>query len=72
MQRYRDQREHLPTDVVKQLTEAAGTEDLTIIVQVKNANGDVKYTVSVSAKNVKNNKSLKAFDCQPVRRVNMN
>ena len=28
---------------------------------VKNANGDVKYTVSVSAKNVKNNKSLKAF-----------
>lgn len=51
----------LTTDVVKQLTEAAGTEDLTIIVQVKNANGDVKYTVSVSAKNVKNNKSLKAF-----------
>lgn len=47
--------------VVKQLTEAAGTEDLTIILQVKNANGDVKYTVSVSAKNVKNNKSLKAF-----------
>ena len=51
----------LTTDVVKQLTEAAGTEDLTIIIQVKNANGDVKYTVSVSAKNVKNNKSLKAF-----------
>ena len=51
----------LTTDVVKQLTEAAGTEDLTIIMQVKNANGDVKYTVSVSAKNVKNNKSLKAF-----------
>lgn len=51
----------LTTDVVKQLTEAAGTEDLTIILQVKNANGDVKYTVSVSAKNVKNNKSLKAF-----------
>lgn len=51
----------LTTDVVKQLTEAAGTEDLTIIVQVKNANGDVKYTVSVSAENVKNNKSLKAF-----------
>lgn len=51
----------LTADVVKQLTEAAGTEDLTIIVQVKNANGDVKYTVSVSAKNVKNNKSLKAF-----------
>ena len=49
------------TDVVKQLTEAAGTEDLTIIVQVKNTNGDVKYTVSVSAKNVKHNKSLKAF-----------
>lgn len=49
----------LTADVVKQLTEAAGTEDLTIIVQVKNANGDVKYTVS--AKNVKNNKSLKAF-----------
>ena len=47
--------------MVKQLTEAAGTEDLTIILQVKNANGDVKYTVSVSAKNVKNNKSLKAF-----------
>ena len=51
----------LTTDVVKQLTEAAGTEDLTIVVQVKNANGDVKYTVSVSAENVKNNKSLKAF-----------
>lgn len=51
----------LTADVVKQLTEAAGTEDLTIIVQVKNANGDVKYTVSVSAENVKNNKSLKAF-----------
>ena len=51
----------LTADVVKQLTEAAGTEDLTIIVQVKNANGDVKYTVSVSAKNVKHNKSLKAF-----------
>lgn len=51
----------LTTDVVKQLTEAAGTEDLTIIMQVKNANGDVKYTVSVSAENVKNNKSLKAF-----------
>ena len=51
----------LTADVVKQLTEAAGTEDLTIIVQVKNTNGDVKYTVSVSAKNVKNNKSLKAF-----------
>lgn len=51
----------LTTDVVKQLTEAAGTEDLTITVQVQNANGDVKYTVSVSAENVKNNKSLKAF-----------
>lgn len=51
----------LTADVVKQLTEAAGTEDLTIIVQVKNANGDVKYTVSVSAENVKHNKSLKAF-----------
>ncbi len=51
----------LTADVVKQATEAAGTEDLTIIVQVKNANGDVKYTVSVSAKNVKHNKSLKAF-----------
>ena len=51
----------LTADVVKQLIEAAGTEDLTIIVQVKNANGDVKYTVSVSAENVKNNKSLKAF-----------
>lgn len=51
----------LTADVVKQLTEAAGTEDLTIILQVKNANGDVKYTVSVSSKNVKNNKSLKAF-----------
>ena len=51
----------LTTDMVKQLTEAAGTEDLTIIVQAKNANGDVKYTVSVSAENVKNNKSLKAF-----------
>lgn len=51
----------LTADVVKQLTEAAGTEDLTIIVQVQNANGDVKYAVSVSAKNVKNNKSLKAF-----------
>ena len=51
----------LTADVVKQLTEAAGTEDLTIIMQVKNANGDVKYTVSVSAENVKNNKSLKAF-----------
>ena len=51
----------LTADVVKQLTEAAGNEDLTIILQVKNANGDVKYTVSVSAKNVKNNKSLKAF-----------
>ena len=51
----------LTADVVKQLTEAAGTEDLTIIMQVKNENGDVKYTVSVSAKNVKNNKSLKAF-----------
>ena len=51
----------LTADVVKQLTEAAGTEDLTIILQVKNANGDVKYTVSVSAKNVKNNKPLKAF-----------
>ena len=51
----------LTADVVKQLTEAAGTEDLTIIVQVKNANGDVKYTVSVSAKDVKHNKSLKAF-----------
>lgn len=51
----------LTADVVKQLTEAAGTEDLTIILQVKNANGDVKYTVSVSAKNVKNNKLLKAF-----------
>lgn len=51
----------LTADVVKQLTEAAGTEDLTIILQVKNANGDVKYTVFVSAKNVKNNKSLKAF-----------
>ena len=51
----------LTTDVVKQLTEAAGTEDLTIVVQVKNANGDVKYTVSVSAENVKHNKSLKAF-----------
>ena len=51
----------LTADVVKQLIEAAGTEDLTIIVQVKNTNGDVKYTVSVSAKNVKNNKSLKAF-----------
>lgn len=51
----------LTTDVVKQLTEAAGTEDLTITVQVKKANGDVKYTVSVSAENVKNNKSLKAF-----------
>lgn len=51
----------LTADVVKQLTEAAGTQDLTIILQVKNANGDVKYTVSVSAKNVKNNKSLKAF-----------
>ena len=51
----------LTADVVKQLTEAAGTEDLTIIVQVKNTNGDVKYTVSVSAENVKNNKSLKAF-----------
>uniref|UniRef100_UPI0032663AED endo-1,4-beta-xylanase n=1 Tax=uncultured Eubacterium sp. TaxID=165185 RepID=UPI0032663AED len=51
----------LTADVVKQLIEAAGTEDLTIIVQVKNANGDVKYTVSVSAENVKHNKSLKAF-----------
>lgn len=51
----------LTADVVKQLTEAAGTEDLTIIVQVQNTNGDVKYTVSVSAENVKNNKSLKAF-----------
>ena len=51
----------LTADVVKQLTEAAGTEDLTIILQVKNTNGDVKYTVSVSAKNVKHNKSLKAF-----------
>ena len=51
----------LTADVLKQLTDAAGTEDLTIILQVKNANGDVKYTVSVSAKNVKNNKSLKAF-----------
>ena len=51
----------LTADVVKQLIEAAGTEDLTIIVQVQNTNGDVKYTVSVSAKNVKNNKSLKAF-----------
>ena len=51
----------LTADVVKQLIEAAGTEDLTIIVQVKNTNGDVKYTVSVSAKNVKHNKSLKAF-----------
>ena len=51
----------LTADVVKQLIEAAGTEDLTIILQVKNANGDVKYTVSVSAENVKNNKSLKAF-----------
>ena len=51
----------LTADVVKQLIEAAGTEDLTIIMQVKNANGDVKYTVSVSAKNVKHNKSLKAF-----------
>lgn len=51
----------LTADVVKQLTEAAGTEDLTIIVQVQNANGDAKYTVSVSAENVKNNKSLKAF-----------
>lgn len=51
----------LTADVVKQLTEAAGTEDLTIILQVQNTNGDVKYTVSVSAKNVKNNKSLKAF-----------
>ena len=51
----------LTADVVKQLTEAAGSEDLTIIVQVKNANGDVKYTVSVSAENVKHNKSLKAF-----------
>ena len=51
----------LTTDMVKQLTEAAGTEDLTIIVQAKNANGDVKYTISVSAENVKNNKSLKAF-----------
>lgn len=51
----------LTADVVKQLIEAAGTEDLTIILQVKNANGDVKYTVSVSAKNVKHNKSLKAF-----------
>ena len=39
----------LTADVVKQLIEAAGTEDLTIIVQVKNTNGDVKYTVSVSA-----------------------
>lgn len=51
----------LTTDVVKQLTEAAGTEDLTITVQVQNANGDAKYTVSVSAENVKHNKSLKAF-----------
>lgn len=51
----------LTADVVKQLIEAAGTEDLTIIVQVQNANGDVKYTVSVSAENVKHNKSLKAF-----------
>lgn len=51
----------LTADVVKQLIEAAGTEDFTIIVQVKNTNGDVKYTVSVSAKNVKHNKSLKAF-----------
>ena len=51
----------LTADVVKQLIEAAGTEDLTIIVQVKDTNGDVKYTVSVSAKNVKHNKSLKAF-----------
>ena len=51
----------LTADVVKQLIEAAGTEDLTIIVQVQNTNGDVKYTVSVSAKNVKHNKSLKAF-----------
>ena len=51
----------LTADVVKQLIEAAGTEDFTIILQVKNANGDVKYTVSVSAKNVKHNKSLKAF-----------
>ena len=51
----------LTADVVKQLIEASGTEDLTIIVQVKNTNGDVKYTVSVSAKNVKHNKSLKAF-----------
>ena len=51
----------LTADVVKQLIEAAGTEDLTIIVQVKNTNGDVKYTVSVSAENVKHNKSLKAF-----------
>lgn len=51
----------LTADVVKQLTEAAGTEDLTLTVQVKNAGGDVKYTVSVEAKNVKNNKSLKAF-----------
>ncbi|MBO6139800.1 MAG: endo-1,4-beta-xylanase [Agathobacter sp.] len=51
----------LTADVVKQLTEAAGTEDLTLTVQVKNASGDVKYMVSVSAENVKNNKSLKAF-----------
>ena len=51
----------LTADVVKQLTEAAGTEDLTIIMQVQNTNGDVKYTVSVSAENVKHNKSLKAF-----------
>ena len=51
----------LTADVVKQLTEAAGTEDVTLVMQVKNADGDVKYTVSVDAKKVKENASLKAF-----------
>ncbi len=51
----------LTADVVKQLTEAAGTENVTLVMQVKNAAGDVKYTVSVDAKSVKENTSLKAF-----------
>ena len=45
--------------MVKQLKEAAGTDDVTVKLEVKDASGNVKYTVSIDVKNVKPNTSLK-------------
>ena len=49
----------ISADVVKQLKEAAGTDDVTVKLEVKDASGNAKYTVSIDAKNVKPNTSLK-------------